>query len=192
MSTDDRSLTMNEAAAHFRVGRRFFQDFIKAHPHYRIMGRRKLFFSDDIERTKNALARPAGPGATAQKTAARALYILRRHDDRVASAPREAAQCSLTEVWGQAGSILKLQCRTLRKLGTTTLNKGFNVVGEAACASPENFNEYVGRRIARETARQKILAVCSATSCARCSRAARRRIASRARILLRKPYDASR
>jgi N4 Gp49/Sf6 Gp66 family protein len=37
-----------------------------------------------------------------------------------------------------------------------TLQNGFQVVGEAACASPENFNEEIGRRIARENARQKI------------------------------------
>lgn len=37
-----------------------------------------------------------------------------------------------------------------------TLKNGFMVIGESACASPENFNADIGRRIARENAKQKI------------------------------------
>jgi hypothetical protein len=37
-----------------------------------------------------------------------------------------------------------------------TLNNGFHVVGESACASPDNFDAGIGRRIARESAVQKI------------------------------------
>lgn len=37
-----------------------------------------------------------------------------------------------------------------------TLQNGFNVIGESAAASPENFNEEIGRKIARENARNKI------------------------------------
>jgi hypothetical protein len=37
-----------------------------------------------------------------------------------------------------------------------TLKNGFNVCGESACASPENFNEEIGRKIARDNARNKI------------------------------------
>lgn len=40
-----------------------------------------------------------------------------------------------------------------------TLKNGFNVVGESACASPENFNAGLGRKIARENAKQKIWAL---------------------------------
>jgi hypothetical protein len=46
--------------------------------------------------------------------------------------------------------------------GTTTtvcclkLRNGFTVVGESAAASPENFNEEIGRTIARRNARDKI------------------------------------
>lgn len=36
------------------------------------------------------------------------------------------------------------------------LRNGFTVTGESACASPENFNEEIGRRIARENAVEKI------------------------------------
>ena len=36
------------------------------------------------------------------------------------------------------------------------LRNGFTVTGERACASPENFDAEIGRRIARENAVQKI------------------------------------
>lgn len=39
------------------------------------------------------------------------------------------------------------------------LRNGFTVTGESACASPENFNEELGRKIAREKARDKIWAL---------------------------------
>lgn len=37
-----------------------------------------------------------------------------------------------------------------------TLKNGFNVTGESAAASPENFDEQIGRDIARRNARDKI------------------------------------
>lgn len=42
-----------------------------------------------------------------------------------------------------------------------TLQNGFTVTGEgeSACASPENFNEEIGQKIARENARNKIWAL---------------------------------
>lgn len=36
------------------------------------------------------------------------------------------------------------------------LRNGFTVTGESACASPENFNATIGKKIARENAVQKI------------------------------------
>lgn len=36
------------------------------------------------------------------------------------------------------------------------LKNGFTVTGESACASPENFDAEIGRRIARENAKQKL------------------------------------
>jgi len=36
------------------------------------------------------------------------------------------------------------------------LKNGFTVTGESACASPENFDAEIGRKIARENAEQKI------------------------------------
>jgi hypothetical protein len=46
------------------------------------------------------------------------------------------------------GSSLTVCCLTLRN--------GFTVIGESACASPENFNAEIGRKIARQNAREKI------------------------------------
>lgn len=37
-----------------------------------------------------------------------------------------------------------------------TLENGFTVHGESACASPENFNEELGRKYSRENAVSKI------------------------------------
>lgn len=37
-----------------------------------------------------------------------------------------------------------------------TLRNGFTVTGESACASPENFDAEIGRKIARQNAEQKI------------------------------------
>ena len=37
-----------------------------------------------------------------------------------------------------------------------TLLNGFSVVGTSACASPENFDESIGRKIARSKARDQI------------------------------------
>lgn len=40
-----------------------------------------------------------------------------------------------------------------------TMNNGFSVVGESACASPENFDAEIGQRISRDNARNKIWAL---------------------------------
>lgn len=62
------------------------------------------------------------------------------------------------------------------------LQNGFTVTGESACASPENFNAEIGRKIARQNAEQKIwplmgyalkerlsaCSVCGSIGCAGC------------------------
>lgn len=40
-----------------------------------------------------------------------------------------------------------------------TLANGYTVLGESACASPENFNAELGRKIARDNAKNKIWAL---------------------------------
>lgn len=46
------------------------------------------------------------------------------------------------------GSCLTVCCLTLKN--------GFTVIGESACASPDNFNAEIGRKIARSNAREKL------------------------------------
>lgn len=53
----------------------------------------------------------------------------------------------------EAGDYWNLLCLTFC---TIVLENGFTVTGESACASPENFDESVGRKIAFENAREKI------------------------------------
>ncbi len=40
-----------------------------------------------------------------------------------------------------------------------TLRNGYHVTGESAAASPENFDESIGRKLARDNARNKIWAL---------------------------------
>lgn len=40
-----------------------------------------------------------------------------------------------------------------------TLENGFTVTGESACASPQNFDAELGRKIAKDNAREKIWAL---------------------------------
>jgi hypothetical protein len=47
-----------------------------------------------------------------------------------------------------AGTYLTVCCLTLQN--------GFTVIGESACASPENFDAGIGEKIARNNAREKI------------------------------------
>jgi hypothetical protein len=49
------------------------------------------------------------------------------------------------------GTTLTVCCMTLRN--------GYHVVGESAAASPENFDEEIGRKISRDNARNKIWAL---------------------------------
>ena len=45
---------------------------------------------------------------------------------------------------------------TLLVFCVLTLRNGFTVTGESACASPENFDAEIGRKIARENAINKV------------------------------------
>lgn len=66
------------------------------------------------------------------------------------------------EYWFTAASALRgspaesSQPLKLLTICILVLRNGFTVTGESACASPENFNAELGRRIARDNAKQKI------------------------------------
>jgi hypothetical protein len=55
-----------------------------------------------------------------------------------------------------AAAYRALSCLTICVL---VLKNGFTVTGESACASPENFDAELGRKIARDNARNKIWAL---------------------------------
>jgi len=58
--------------------------------------------------------------------------------------------------------IVKAEFHTLTDVLTVcvlTLQNGFTVTGESACASPANYNKEIGEKIARENAADKIWAL---------------------------------
>lgn len=61
-----------------------------------------------------------------------------------------AEQDELTRLTGMHGELRLLTFCVLH------LRNGFTVTGESACASPENFNAEIGRKIARQNAVQKV------------------------------------
>lgn len=69
-------------------------------------------------------------------------------DDGVQAAFQD--QDELTRLTGSHGELRLLTFCVLR------LKNGFTVTGESACASPENFDAEIGRKIARQNAVQKI------------------------------------
>lgn len=79
--------------------------------------------------------------------------------------PQAVDDCIVTENYFHMGmaanalgqpSNVGLDCLTICVLG---LRNGFTVTGESACASPANFNAELGRKIARDNARNKIWAL---------------------------------
>lgn len=61
----------------------------------------------------------------------------------------------------KTGEVLNTQPSSLRLLTfcVLVLRNGFTVTGESACASPENFDAEIGRKIARDNAVSKIWAL---------------------------------
>lgn len=57
-----------------------------------------------------------------------------------------------------AGEYYHVPPGTTLTLCVLTLRNGFTVVGESACASPANFDADLGKRIARDNAKNKIWA----------------------------------
>jgi len=63
--------------------------------------------------------------------------------------PEHIDNCILTEQYHVfPGTTMTVCCLTLKN--------GYNVTGESAAASPENFDEEIGRQIAHRNARDKI------------------------------------
>ncbi len=69
------------------------------------------------------------------------------------TAPRLTPEMIDAKVKEKAFHIFPDSCLTVCCL---TLQNGFTVTGESACASPENFNQEIGEKIAFKNARDKI------------------------------------
>lgn len=69
------------------------------------------------------------------------------------TAPRVTLEMVQAEIVGEQFHVFEGSCLTVCCL---TLHNGFTVTGESACASPENFNAEIGRKVARDHAVEKI------------------------------------
>lgn len=72
------------------------------------------------------------------------------------TAPRITPALIDAAIKGEQYHVFEGSCLTVCCL---TLQNGFTITGESACASPENFDAEIGRKIARENARNKIWAL---------------------------------
>ncbi|CAN2533119.1 hypothetical+protein [Methylocapsa aurea] len=72
------------------------------------------------------------------------------------NAPRLTPQLIDDQIVSEAYHVFPGTTLTIAAL---TLRNGFIVTGESAAASPENFDEAIGRKIARDNARGKIWAL---------------------------------
>ena len=69
------------------------------------------------------------------------------------TAPRLTPDLIDSKIKGKNFHVFDKSCLTVCCL---TLENGFTVTGESACASPANFNAEIGQKIAYEQARNKI------------------------------------
>lgn len=76
--------------------------------------------------------------------------------DKGLNAPRLTPDLIDAQINSTAFHVFKDSCMTVCCI---TLQNGFNVIGESACASPENFNTDIGEQIAFKNAREKIWAL---------------------------------
>lgn len=72
------------------------------------------------------------------------------------NAPRLTPQLIDNQIVGEAFYVFPGTTLTICAL---TLRNGYHVTGESAAASPSNFDEEIGRKIARDNARDKIWAL---------------------------------
>lgn len=69
------------------------------------------------------------------------------------------------EYWGRASKLYKeTPAENCPSMGCLTiyvmvLKNGYTIIGKSACASPENYDEELGRKIARDDARRQIWAL---------------------------------
>jgi hypothetical protein len=74
-------------------------------------------------------------------------------NDKGLNAPRLTPDLIDSKIKSVEFHVFQATCLTVCCM---TLENGFTVTGESACASPENFNQEIGEKIAKENARNKI------------------------------------
>lgn len=74
--------------------------------------------------------------------------------------PDHIENCIAAEYYGRASHLFRdapshtaLECLTICTLVTKS---GFTLVGTSACASPENYDPDIGRKLARQNAREQL------------------------------------
>lgn len=82
--------------------------------------------------------------------------IVSEHYFTAAQGHRQAIEDATDDAGGCIPSHTNPGALSLLTFCVLVLRNGFTVTGESACASPENFNVEIGRKIARDNARGKI------------------------------------
>lgn len=84
--------------------------------------------------------------------------ILRAGDEAAASVAKTDNRVTLKEMHEKITSIEYLYPASVSTLtiAVVTLENGFTVTGESACADPKNFNKELGQKFARDAAIRKI------------------------------------
>lgn len=80
-------------------------------------------------------------------------------EDRIAARPAE--KVTMDRILGliRAEEYLRAKCAETLTICVLVLANGFSVIGESACASPENYDEAIGQELAKKDAIRKIWAL---------------------------------
>jgi hypothetical protein len=84
------------------------------------------------------------------------LAAARELQERASVMSLSAIRTDIDIAMGRDGNKWNFEALSVLTYCTLVLQNGFTVTGESACASPENFDVEIGRKIARSNAVQKI------------------------------------
>ena len=84
------------------------------------------------------------------------LSLARNIQERASVMSLSAIRRDIDIAMGRDGCGYDFEAIGLLTYCTLVLQNGFTVTGESACASPENFDAEIGRKIARQNAVQKV------------------------------------
>lgn len=115
--------------------------------------------TEAAEKALDAVTKPAAEETVEQMIQDKGLNAPRVTPQRIQAVIRAAHYFTAAEAADAKYANLPDSEREPLRLLTfcvLVLQNGFTVTGESACASPENFNEEIGRKVARENAENKI------------------------------------